>query len=94
MRKHLTFARREGRQPLFERVQLGLGCTCQAVHLDGIPHSRQQILVNDGLGQEINRTSLHGPHTRRNIAASGDEDDGPRAAGSRVGRDVALSSRR
>ena len=83
MRKHLTFARREGRQPLFERVQLGLGCTCQAVHLDGIPHSRQQILVIDGLGQEIDCAAFHRPHAGRNVSSSGDEDDGPRAAGSR-----------
>src|SRR5713226_5154110 len=36
----------------------------------------QQVLVPEGLGQELHGTGFHGPHRHRNITMPGDEDDG------------------
>src|SRR2546427_10269816 len=35
----------------------------------------QQVLVPEGLGQELHRTGFHGLHRHRNISMPGDEDD-------------------
>jgi hypothetical protein len=80
MRENLALARREACQALPERVHLDLRHASAPVHLDGVAHGRQQLPVIDRLGQEIHRAGLHGPHARRDVAPSSDEDDGPRGA--------------
>ena len=45
--------------------------------LFGARDGRQQVLVADRLGQEIDGARLHGAHARRNVALAGDENDRP-----------------
>src|SRR5271156_131305 len=41
----------------------------------------QQVLVLEGLSQELHRTRFHGLHRHRNISMTSDEDDGNADAG-------------
>ena len=43
--------------------------------LDGVPDGAQQHLVAEWLGQELDRSRLHGLDRHRHVAVTGDEDD-------------------
>src|SRR5438045_3184181 len=72
---HLTLAGGEG---LEARPQPGQGLFVlqpSAVARDALLDRVEQILVAEGLGQELDRSALHRPDGHRNVAVSGDEDD-------------------
>src|SRR5205814_877427 len=55
--------------------------THQAVAIQSLVNRIQQVLVTKGLGQKLDRAGFHGLHGHRNIAVTGDEDDGNAQAG-------------
>src|SRR3546814_2916332 len=57
--ENLPLPRRQQRQALTENVSLGTLCSRLDVQLDGFRDSRQKILPQAGLGEEIDRSGLH-----------------------------------
>src|SRR5262245_19997295 len=47
-----------------------------AIALDGHSDRVQEILLPDRLGEELDRSGLHGLDAHRDVAVAGDEDDG------------------
>src|ERR1700722_3480896 len=61
-------ARLEGGQ---SEVVLPPGTIAREAELNGV----QEVLIAEGLGQELDGAALHGLHRHRNVAVPGDEDD-------------------
>src|SRR5262249_16797212 len=72
----LAFARGQRLEILLERPQISFLLAASTIageaHLDGV----EEFLVAEWLRQELDGAALHRLHGHRNIAVSGDEDDG------------------
>src|SRR5262249_23868818 len=73
--EHLALAGGQARYLSLNRSKVRVSLTRLDVLLDGSRNRRQQIVVADRFGEEIDGTRLHGAHARRNVALSSNEND-------------------
>src|SRR5580700_9090932 len=69
---------------LSQLVKLSLPLARLPVAIQSLVDRIQQILIPEGLGQELHRAGFHGPHGHGNIPMARDEDYGNR--NTRVGQ--------
>ena len=72
---HLAFAWRERCGPRTKGVEFGTLVSLQLIARQGLFDGAEQVVVHDGLGEEIDRASFHSPNTGWNIAVPRDKDD-------------------
>ncbi len=70
----LALARRERISPLLNTVLLTELRAIAAVFFQSALHAIQEVLVAEGLLQEVERALLHGFYGHGNVAMPGDED--------------------
>src|SRR5271167_1381045 len=73
---HLTLASSQRVVAFSQLHKFTLLLASRPVALQGLVDRIQQVLVPEGLGEELDRARLHGPHRHRNIPVTGDENDG------------------
>ena len=78
---HLALARGQRLIALLQFGKLPLLVARDPVAIEGLLNSVQQILIDEWLGQELHRARFDGFHCHRNIAMSGNKDDGDAHAG-------------
>src|SRR5262249_49459932 len=76
VRQHLVFTWGEFRKLSIDGRQFSVLLSSLSIPFGRPRDCVQQLLVADRLGQKINRTGLHRPHAGRNIAKTGDKDNG------------------
>src|SRR5215469_1304374 len=74
-RQYFSLARRKGRHAAMKFRALRAHCAPNAVLIDCRPYGRHERVLCERLGQKVDSATLHGAHTRGNVAASGDKDD-------------------
>jgi hypothetical protein len=72
----LTLARRPQLVAPLQLAKPGLLLAHHPVAIQSLVDRIQQVLVPEGLGQELHRFGFHGLHRHRNISMTRDEDDG------------------
>src|SRR5207253_837408 len=72
----LALACRQRFVAVSQLAKVTLLLTRHTVSVQSLVDRIQQVLVPEGLSQELHRAGFHGPHAHRNISMPGDEDDG------------------
>ena len=72
---HLPLPRGQPVIALAQRRQRRTPAPGHPVTLQGVLHGVEQVLVAEGLGEELHRPGLHGPHRHRDVAIARDEDN-------------------
>ena len=74
--KDLVLLRREGADPRLEFLQFLTLCLLLPASINGPVDGVEQVLLVEGLLEEVQGACLHGAHAHRDRAVAGDKDDG------------------
>ena len=72
----LALARRQQVVPFAQAREILFAFPRDAVEIQGLLDSVQQVLLPEGLRQELHRSRFHRLHAHGNVAMTGEEDDG------------------